>query len=62
MKMEGKICIKLVELMAKLCHGLKMNELPIHASTCFPVSGRNIQVSQQKKNICDDELHSSQSC
>ncbi len=22
----------------------------------------NIQVSQQKKNICDDELHSSQSC
>ncbi len=26
------------------------------------VSYHNIQVSQQKKNICDDELHSSQSC
>ncbi len=23
---------------------------------------RHIQVSQQKKNVCDDELHSSQSC
>ncbi len=26
------------------------------------IIARNIQVSQQKKNICDDKLHSSQSC